>query len=65
MLACLVDNASNITRIVQLLIEENDDTQQGEVKGEEVKKIKNFITIDHSIHQMRGAEYGNLGFEMY
>ena len=23
------------------------------------------MTIDHSIHQMRGAEHGNLGFEMY
>ena len=47
-LACVVDNASNITRTAQLLNEDDD---------EEIKEIQDSLSIDHTIYHMRCTEH--------
>ena len=49
-LACVVDIASNKTRTVPLLNEDEDD-------DEEIKKIQDSLSIDHTIYHMRCAEH--------
>ena len=49
-LACVVDNASNMTRTVQLLNEDEDD-------DEEIKEIQDSLSINHIIYHMRCAEH--------
>ena len=48
-LACVVDNASNMTRTVQLLNEDKGD--------EEIKDIQDSLSIDHTIYHMRCTEH--------
>ena len=50
-LACVVDNASNMTRTVQLLNEGDEDDD------EEIKKIQDSLSIGHTIYHMRCAEH--------
>ena len=52
-LACVVDNASNITRTVQPLNKEEGD----EDDDEEIKDIQDSLLIDHTIDHMRCAEH--------
>ena len=52
-LACVVDNASNMIRTVQLLNEEEGD----EDDDEEIKEIQDSLSIDHAIYHMRCAEH--------
>ena len=52
-LACVVDNASNMTRTVQLLNEDKGD----EDDDEEIKDIQDSLPIDHTIYHMRCAEH--------
>ena len=52
-LACVVDNASNMTRTVQLLNEDEGD----EDDDEEIKDIQDSLSIDHTIYHMRCAEH--------
>ena len=52
-LACVVDNASNMTRTVQLLNEDEGD----EDDDEEIKEIQDLLSIDHTIYHMRCAEH--------
>ena len=52
-LACVVDNASNMTRTVQLLNEDEGD----EDDDEEIKEIQDSLSIDHTIYHMRCAEH--------
>ena len=49
-LACVIDNASNMTRTVQLLNEDEDD-------DEEIRKIQDSLSIEHTIYHMRCAEH--------
>ena len=53
MLACVVDNASNISRTVQLLNEDEED----EDEDEEIEEIQDLLSIDHTIYHMRCAEH--------
>ena len=50
-LACVVDNASNMTRTVQLLNEGDEDDD------EEIKEIQDSLSIGHTIYHMRCAEH--------
>ena len=50
-LACVVDNASNMTRTVQLLNEGDEDDD------EEIKEIQDSLSIGHIICHMRCAEH--------
>ena len=52
-LACVVDNASNMTRTVELLNEDEGD----EDDDEEIKDIQDSLSIDHTIYHMRCAEH--------
>ena len=52
-LACVVDNASNMTRTVQLLNEDEED----EDGDEEIKDIQDSLSINHTIYHMRCAEH--------
>ena len=52
-LACVVDNASNITRTVRLLNEDEGD----EDDDEEIKEIQDLLSIDHTIYHMRCAKH--------
>ena len=52
-LACVVDNASNMTRTVQLLTEDEGD----EDDDEEIEEIQDSLSIDHTIYHMRCAEH--------
>ena len=52
-LACVVDNASNMTRTVQLLNEDEGD----EDDDEEIKEIQDSFSIDHTIYHMRCAKH--------
>ena len=52
-LACVVDNASNMTRTVQLLNEDEGD----EDDDEEIEEIQDSLSIDHTIYHMRCAEH--------
>ena len=52
-LACVVDNASNMTRTVQLINEDEGD----EDDDEEIKEIKDSSSIDHTTYHMRCAEH--------
>ena len=55
-LACVVNNASNMTRTVQLLNEDEDD-------DEEIKEIQDSLSIDDTIYHMGCAEHTlQLGF---
>ena len=49
-LTCVVDNASNMTRTVQLPNEDEDD-------DEEIKEIQDSLSINHKIYHMRCAEH--------
>ena len=49
-LACVVDNASNMTRTVQLFNEDEDD-------DEEIKDIQDSLSIGHTIYHMSCAEH--------
>ena len=51
--ACVVDNASNMTRIVQLLNENEGDKND----DEEITEIQGSLSIDHTICHMRCAEH--------
>ena len=52
-LACVVDNASNMTRTVQLLNEDEKD----EDDDEEIKVIQDSLSNNHTIYHMRCAEH--------
>ena len=52
-LACVVDNASNMTRTVQLL---NED-EGHEDDDEKIKDIQDSLSIDHTICYLRCAEH--------
>ena len=52
-LACVVDNASNMTRTVQLLNEDEGD----EDDDEEIVEIQDSLSVDHTIYHMRCAEH--------
>ena len=52
-LACVVGNASNMTRTVQLLNKDEGD----EDDDEEIKEIQDSLSIDHTIYHMRCAEH--------
>ena len=52
-LACVVDNTSNMTRIVQLLNEKEGD----EDDDKEIEEIQDLLSVDHTIYHMRCAEH--------
>ena len=52
-LACVVDNASNMTRTVQLLTEDEGD----EDDHEEIEQIQDSLSIDHTIYHMIRDEH--------
>ena len=52
-LACVVDNASNMTRTVQLLNEDEGD----EDDDKEIKDVQDSLSIDYTIYHMRCAEH--------
>ena len=52
-LVCVVDNASNMTRTVQLLTKDDED----EDDDEEIEEIQDSLSIDHTIYYMRCAEH--------
>ena len=52
-LACVVDNASNMTRTVLLVNEDEGD----EDDDEEIKEMQDSLSIDHTIYHMRCAEH--------
>ena len=52
-LACVVDNASNMTRTVQLLNEDEGD----EDDDKDIEEIQYSLSIDHTIYHMKCAKH--------
>ena len=55
-LACVVDNAANMTRTVELLNEEQNEDEDDTETDEEIETDE-IIHIDHTIYHMRCAEH--------
>jgi hypothetical protein len=58
-LACVVDNAANMTQTVRLMNEdaEDDDDDEGEDEEDDDEELANMPQIDETIHHVRCAEH--------